>query len=87
MDDIESKARKEVERTERIMSGLKVVDKKSASLLEVLESYHRDARGFLEKGRFLEALEAAFICWAYVDAGLHLGAFEVPDDMRDIFTK
>jgi hypothetical protein len=86
MEEIETKARREVERIEKIFAGLEVVDVKAASLKEVLDSYRRDARGFVDKGKFLEALEAAFICWAYVDAGLHLGVFRVPENMRDMFT-
>lgn len=84
--ELEAEARKEAERVDRIMEALEVVDARSEGLVKVLDSYHRDCRGFLEDGKFLQALEAAFICWAYVDAGLHLGAFRVPDDMKKTFT-
>jgi hypothetical protein len=85
-DDLEVKARKEVERTDEIMESLEMIDERASTLLTVLESYHQDAKGFIESKKFLEALEAAFVCWAYVDAGLHLGVFKVPDEMREIFT-
>lgn len=85
-EELEAQARKEVERVDSIVENLEVLDGRSNSLLEVLASYHADCRGFLEKGKFLQALEAAFICWAYVDAGLHLGAFRVPEEMMEIFT-
>lgn len=85
-EDIESKARKEVERVDEIIASLKVVDERADSLVEVLKSYHEDCRSFLKRGQFLQALETAFICWAYVDAGLHLGVFSVPKDMRKTFT-
>lgn len=85
-DELEDQARKEAERVDRILEVLEAVDGRSESLMKVLESYHRDCRGFLENGKFLQALEAAFICWAYVDAGLHLGAFRVPEGMRKTFT-
>ena len=85
-EGIEAKARKEADRVDKIMAGLEVVDDRAKGLVSVLESYHMDCRSFLEKGHFLEALEAAFICWAYVDAGLHLGAFRVPEGMRRVFT-
>lgn len=86
MDDIEAQARKEADRVDRIRAALEITDEKAGSLVEVLDSYHKDCRGFVDDGKFLQALEAAFICWAYVDAGLHLGVFKVPDDMMGIFT-
>ncbi len=85
-EELEAQAKKEVERVDRIMAGLEVLDERSKNLLKVLNSYHSDSRSFLESGKFLQALEAAFICWAYVDAGLHLGAFKVPEKLRNIFT-
>lgn len=86
MDDLEQKARKEAERIDEIIANLETVDSRASSLLKVLNSYHRDCKGFLAKRQFLQALETAFICWAYVDAGLHLGVFKVPDKMKNIFT-
>jgi hypothetical protein len=83
--ELEEKAKVELERVGRIMSSLKVVGD-AKGLIEVLKSYHEDCKKFYEKGQFLECVEAAFICWAYVDAGLHLGVFSVPEDMRSIFT-
>jgi len=85
-EDIEAQARKEVDRVDKIMAGLEVTDPKAKELVSVLESYHMDCRNFLERHQFLQALEAAYICWAYVDAGLHLGVFNVPESMRRVFT-
>ncbi len=85
-ENLDSQARKEVERVDKILAGLEIVDEKSRSLVSVLKSYHVDCKKFLERGQFLQALEAAFICWAYVDAGLHLGVFKVPEGMKNIFT-
>lgn len=84
--DLEETARKEATRVEDFMSSLDVVDEKAKSLVEVLESYRKDCKSFLEKGQFLQSLEAAFICWAYVDAGLHLKVFKISDKFKDIFT-
>jgi hypothetical protein len=86
MDELEEKARKESERVDKIIANLEVIDEKANSLLSVLNSYYKDCKGFLEKRQFLQALETAFICWAYVDAGLHLKVFKVPEEMRKIFT-
>lgn len=85
--EIEAKAREELDRVDNIIDNLEVLDReKASSLLGVLNSYHDDCRGFVQRGQFLEALEAAFICWAYVDAGLHLGVFKVPDSLDGTFT-
>lgn len=86
MDELEAKARKEVERVDEIIENLEVLDEKAAGLVTVLKSYHQDSKGFIETKRFLEALEASFVCWAYVDAGLHLGVFKVPKELLEIFT-
>ena len=85
-EDLEAQAKKEAGRIDEIMAELEVLDEKSGSLVNVLKSYHADCRSFLERGKFLQALEAAFICWAYVDAGLHLGVFRMPNHMRSLFT-
>lgn len=84
--DLEKEARKEIERIDKIMKTLKVIDDRADSLVKVLNSYYDDSKSFLKKKEYLQALETAFIVWAYVDAGLHLGVFEVPDDMKKMFT-
>ena len=85
--DLQENAKRELDRTNKIMQSLDIVDKeKAGSLVPVMKSYHEDCNGFFEKGQFLQSLEAAFICWAYVDAGLHMGAFKVPEEMKEIFT-
>lgn len=86
-DDLENIAKREVERADAIINRLVVLDQdKAGSLVGVLMSYHHDCDGFFREGKWLQCIEAAFICWAYVDAGLHLGVFSVPDDMKDTFT-
>jgi len=86
-EDLRSMAQREVERVGIIVDRLVVLDhERASSLVSVLMSYHQDCEGFFRDGKWLQCLEAAFICWAYVDAGLHLGVFSVPDDMKDMFT-
>jgi len=86
-EDIEAIARKEVDRVDMIIERMSVTDpERAASLRGVLMSYYQDCKGFFQSGKYLQCVEAAFICWAYVDAGLHLGVFSVPEDMQDIFT-
>ncbi|MBI2084685.1 MAG: DUF357 domain-containing protein [Candidatus Aenigmarchaeota archaeon] len=83
---LEKEAKKEIERIEKIMKNLKVMDSKADGLVKVLNSYHEDANSFYKKKQYLQALEATFIVWAYVDAGLHLGVFQVPESLRKMFT-
>lgn len=87
MKQLEKEALKEVKRINEIMNSLDIVDhKKSDSLLKVMKSYYTDAKTFYKNEQFLQALEAAFIVWAYADAGLHLKVFEVPEKLKGIFT-
>jgi len=84
--DLEREAGKEMERINKIMKNLKVVDAKADGLVKVLNSYYEDAKAFFEKKQYLQALETAFIVWAYVDAGLHLKVFEVSGELKKMFT-
>ena len=85
--ELKNEAEKEVKRVRRIMENLEVIDSKKAdSLFKVLKSYYEDCLSFYKKGEWLQALETAFIVWAYVDAGLHLKVFSVPAEMKKLFT-
>jgi hypothetical protein len=88
---LEEAARKEISKMNTVMQSLKVVDgkEKDANAVEMkklIDSYWIDAQHFLEKKQFLEAFEAAVICWAYVDSGLHLGIFHVGEELKKHFT-
>jgi hypothetical protein len=85
-EDMRALAEKEVKRMEGVLSGLKVVDNRALELYNLVLSYTKDARHFFEKGDYVRAFEAAVISWAWVDAGLHLSAFSVADDVRKDFT-
>ncbi len=84
--DLKKEAEKEIRRIDRIMKNLKIVDDKADSLVKVINSYYEDSRTFFEKKQYLQSLEAAFIVWAYVDAGLHLKVFKVPEELKKMFT-
>lgn len=84
--ELEEEARKEMDRIDKIMKNLEVIDSKADSLVKVINSYYEDSKSFLEKKQYLQALETAFIVWAQVDSGLHLGVFKVPNSMRKMFT-
>lgn len=84
--ELEKEARKEMERIEKIMENLEMIDPKATGLVKVLNSYYEDSKSFLKKKQYLQALETSFIVWAYVDAGLHLGVFKVSDELKKMFT-
>ncbi len=87
MDELKIEAEKEVKRIKQIMKDLKIIDQtKAGSLIKVMNSYYEDSQSFYKKGQYLQALEAAFIVWAQVDSGLHLGVFQVPEEMKKMFT-
>ncbi len=86
MQDLEKEAEKEIDRIDEIMNHLKVADHKADGLVKVLNSYHEDSKLFFKRKQYLQALESAFIVWAYVDAGLHLDVFQVPQSLRKLFT-
>jgi hypothetical protein len=89
-DELEKLARKELDRMKNALAGISI-GKKSAEAEKVLllaKSYYSDGEHFFKQGHFTEAFEAAIISWGYIDAGLHLGAFAVSDEIRKsgIFT-
>ncbi len=85
--DLKREAEKETARVKKVMELLEIVNpKKSESLVKVMKSYYEDCLSFYKKGQYLQALETSFILWAYVDAGLHLGVFKVPGELKRMFT-
>jgi len=50
------------------------------------KAYGKDARHFLDQKRREDAIEAFGISWAYLDALLHMGLLEVPEEFLDWFT-
>lgn len=87
MIELKTEATKEMERVKKIMESLKIIDsQKTDSLVKVMNSYYEDCLSFHKKGQYLQCLETAYILWAYVDAGLHLGVFKVPENMKKMFT-
>lgn len=84
---MEKESRREMERIKKIMENLEVIDpQRAGSLVRVMNSYYEDCQSFYRKGKWLQSLETAFIVWAYVDAGLHLGIFKVPEELKKMFT-
>lgn len=87
MTDIKKSAEKEISRMQAVFDKLKVSEYEHASeFYDFAERYFNDGKWFFEKERFLEAFEAAIIAWAYIDAGLKLGFFSVPKELKENFT-
>ena len=84
---MKEEAEKEIKKMQPVIDSLKLENKEAEELFKMTHSYFNDAKYFLEKGKFLQAFEAAVIAWAYVDAGLHLNAFSTPKELRTLFTK
>ncbi len=84
--DLESSARKEIEKIDNVIKELKLVDGNGEKLLQLTKSYFNDAKYFHSKKQHLQAFEAAVICWAYIDAGLHTKVFSIPEKFLKMFT-
>ena len=83
---IKTLAKKEIDKVELILRELKMVDSKGKAILDLINSYFEDAKYFYGKKQFVQAFEAAVMCWTYVDAGLHLKVFEINDSLKRLFT-
>ncbi len=86
MEEIKDLAEKEMDRIDTVLKSLKVTDNSALELYNLTLSYFTDAKHFLGKGDFIRAFEAAVICWAYCDAGLHLKVFSVDKELHKHFT-
>lgn len=84
--EVEQEAKKEIERMENVLKSLKVLKPEGKEIFELINSYFTDAKHFYENKKYLQAFEAAVICWAYVDSGLHLKLFSVNEEVKKFFT-
>ncbi|MEM0144077.1 MAG: DUF357 domain-containing protein [Candidatus Parvarchaeum sp.] len=86
---LKERAEKEINMMEKVFKSLSVKDgsnKLSAEFFDMSSNYFNDSRFFIEKKDYIRAFEAIVISWAYVDAGLKSGFFEVPATLREYFT-
>ena len=89
MRGIKKSAEKEIQRIEKVFEKLEIVekaDKNAAEFYDFAKRYFEDGKWFFGKEKFIEAFEAAIIAWAYIDAGLKLGFFSVPKELKGNFT-
>jgi hypothetical protein len=79
-------AEKEINKIGNAVNELRLVKEDGKELYDLVSSYFTDAKHFLKEKKFVPAFEAAVIVWAYIDAGLHLGVFELPKEYNKLFT-
>ena len=84
---MKEEAEREIRKMQPVIDSLKLEKEEGAEVFKMANAYFSDAKYFLEKGKFLQAFEAAVIVWAYVDAGLHLGVFSIDKELSSLFTK
>jgi hypothetical protein len=80
-------AEKEMKRMEEIFAKIEILNKLQADeFYSFAENYFEDGKHFFGKGKYVEAFEAFIISWAYIDAGLKLIFFKVPNNLKKHFT-
>ncbi|MGC8533651.1 MAG: DUF357 domain-containing protein [Candidatus Parvarchaeum sp.] len=88
-DDLKDRTEKEIRMMERVFRSLSLKDndnKLSSEFFDMSSNYFSDSKFFAEKKDYIRAFEAVVISWAYIDAGLKAGFFEVPANLREYFT-
>ncbi|MCL4362319.1 MAG: DUF357 domain-containing protein [Candidatus Parvarchaeota archaeon] len=90
MDDVlRERTEKEISMMEKVFHSLSLKDsenKLSSEFFDMSSNYFSDSKFFIEKKDYVRAFEAVVISWAYIDAGLKAGFFEVPASLKEYFT-
>ena len=85
--EIAQEAKREMKRMEDVFFSLKLKNKgKTKEFYEFAKNYFEDGKHFFDEKRFTQAFEAFIISWSYIDAGIKLGFFEVPERLKKHFT-
>ncbi len=86
--DISGAAEKEINRMNVVFGKLEFAKKSALAdeFYDFAKRYFEDGKYFYKNEKFIEAFEAEIISWAYIDAGLKLGFFNVPKELRKVFT-
>ncbi len=88
MTDLKKSAEKEINRMKLVFDKIEVHnhDKHASEFYDFAKRYFGDGQWFFERNKYIEAFEAAVIAWAYIDAGMKLGFFSVPKELKVNFT-
>ncbi len=66
--------------TEDATKNIGVIDQeKGAKLLKFLDDYTKDAKHYAEKGEYDTALEAIAYAHGFIDSGVLVGVFRIPE--------
>jgi len=82
--ELEDQTNIELKRMNEIMPNVKVNDRED--LFNFANDYYNDGKHFIEKGDLVSGFEALVIAWSYIDMGLKLGFFEIPEELKKHFT-
>jgi len=81
---LEEKVRREIEKTEKVFKGIKIIDEQANDLINLASSYFEDSKYFYGKGKYLEALELLSYLWGILDACARLKLID-PGEFRKYF--
>ena len=85
--EIKQEAEKEMKRMVEAFEKVEVdFQPKAKEFHDFAKNYFEDGKHFFEKEKFVQAFEAFIISWAYIDIGLKLGFFKVPNQIKKYFT-
>ncbi|MEM0333347.1 MAG: DUF357 domain-containing protein [Candidatus Aenigmatarchaeota archaeon] len=84
--EIKKICNKEITKMREVLDSIKIVDEKSLEIYNLALSYYTDSKYFYKKKDYLRSFEAIIISWAYIDVGLHLKLFEIPEKLKIYFT-
>ena len=78
----------EKSKMDKVFASLRIIreTKEERQFLDMAKNYYNDSDYFHGKGDSIRAFEAIVISWSYVDAGIKMGFFAMPEDFRLYFT-
>ncbi len=88
-DELIGQIKKHTPILERAINRIRIANKGPdfEELYKMALAYLSDSKYFFNKGRYVQSFEALMISWAYIDAGLRFGIFELLDsDLVTYFT-
>ncbi|MCW1296199.1 MAG: DUF357 domain-containing protein [Candidatus Parvarchaeota archaeon] len=85
--ELKEKVEKEIRKIREAMKEIKSSESEEAKdLFDLAKRYFEDAEYFFKNEQYIEAFEAITISWTYLDSGLRLKIFSVPQHLKDYFT-
>lgn len=86
--EIVNQIEKHRKKMRKVFKAVKLIERSEdfQKLLELAHAYYTDSKYFMMNGKILQAFEALMISWTYIDTGLRLRIFEIPEEFQDYFT-